>query len=98
LPDEYITKDDAWRPLRIRITEIRREPLHAITEADAIAEGYPLQGEWRSDMIGRLTETTPASPIQWYKSLWQQINGNKSWYDNPDVWVLSFTIEWSPSL
>lgn len=36
--DSYKTLG-GWKPLRIRITAIRREPLQSITEADALAEG-----------------------------------------------------------
>jgi len=27
-----------------------------------------------------------------YKQLWISINGEQSWYDNPDVWVLEFQV------
>ena len=37
--DDPTMLPDNWRPLRIFITSIRREPLQAITEADAVAEG-----------------------------------------------------------
>jgi hypothetical protein len=91
LPDEYITKDDAWRPLRIRITEIRREPLQAITEADAIAEGC----KGRTVYTGYTNEDTvdyDMTPRDEYRDLWNSINGPKSWDLNPDVWVLTFEV------
>lgn len=79
-------------PLRIRLLSIYRKRLQDISEADAVAEGYPYKVEWHHTMIGRLVESTPPSPIQWYRQLWQSINGPKSWDANPDVWVLTFEI------
>lgn len=47
--------EQGWQPLRIRITAIRREPLQAITEADALAEGVGSVAEYAAlwDSINR---------------------------------------------
>ena len=52
------------------------QPLHAISEADARAEGLP-QG-------------FPGTARDWFKSQWQLVHGPGSWDLNPQVWVLSF--------
>lgn len=78
-----------WRPsihmprpacrLRLELTEVRIERLHAITEEDAIAEGAQCAG-------------FPAALTNYgaFGRLWQKINGNESWDANPFVWVLGF--------
>jgi hypothetical protein len=83
-PEHYIVNDPCWQPLRIRITAIRREPLQWISEADAVAEGYP-RTEPRPG-------TTILPPISWYRELWAAINGRGSWGKNPPVWVIEFEV------
>ena len=60
----------------LEITAVRVEPLNAISDADARAEGCPKQS---SDF-----------PIGWYHALWDDINGSGSWHANPWVWVVEF--------
>ena len=73
-----------YRPLRIRFTDIRRESLQAISEADAIAEGYP--------HTHPKPGITILPPVSWYAELWTAINGKGSWAANPDVWALTFEV------
>jgi hypothetical protein len=82
-PEHYIVNDPCWRPLRIRITALRREPLQDISAADAMTEGYP-------EVITRYTAAT--APIEWYRELWDSINTRAPyrWDDNPAVWVIEF--------
>ncbi|MBZ0291403.1 MAG: ASCH domain-containing protein [Anaerolineae bacterium] len=63
---------------RIRITDIRKEPLQELSTEDAIAEGVVLK-----DYVG---------PRLRYSNLWDSINTRKGirWNDNPDVWVITF--------
>jgi hypothetical protein len=97
-----------WRPsihmprkasrITLEITNIRIERLNAISEADAIAEGiesephkvfgvhYKLYGE-----LERLNQWT-VGPKWSYETLWESINGQGSWKQNPWVWVVEFKV------
>jgi hypothetical protein len=84
-----------WRPsihmprwasrITLRITDIRVERLHDITEDDARAEGCPYPTEWAGRFVDR-DETAKT----WFKSLWNKINGPGAWEANPWVWVVAF--------
>jgi hypothetical protein len=64
------------------ITNIRIERLHAITDADAIAEGTPLQ-------VGYSAED---GPMPHFKLLWEDIHGDGSWTRNPWLWVIEYKV------
>jgi len=68
-----------WSRLTLDITDVRFEPLHDISEADAIAEGC----EGRVDGL-RL-------PSEHYAELWDELHGEGAWASNPEVVVLTFT-------
>jgi hypothetical protein len=81
-----------------KITNVRIERLQDISEHDAINEGIIC--EWLE-----LTTTTftamdyltgkmriDFSAKESYRSLWILINGQKSWDDNPLVWVYDFDV------
>lgn len=78
----------------LTIKSIRIERLQAIGEEEAKAEGVDkifndLFDEWRfkdyanNDFSWRLAVSS-------FKSLWEKINGKKSWDQNPFVWVYEF--------
>lgn len=71
-PSIFMPKDAAriW----LRITNVRVERLHEITEEDAIREG--------SKYLLNVRE--------WFADLWKSINGEESWKSNPWVWVVEF--------
>ncbi|WP_127158450.1 hypothetical protein [Xanthomonas arboricola] len=91
---------EPWRPstsmprsacrVVLEITEVRVERLHAISAADAEAEGlrkFPFEDShawaWRDgDRCGH------ASPTSAFRSLWTSTGGD--WEANPWVWVISF--------
>jgi hypothetical protein len=64
--------------LTLELTDVRVERLQDITTGDAWAEGCP-----NSD-IGAIRD--------WFKPLWESINGAGSWKANPWVWVLGFKV------
>lgn len=65
--------------ITLEITGVRVERLQAITRGDAMAEGCPFQ-----NMAAGL------DPRDWYRELWNEINGPSSWDANPWVWVIEF--------
>jgi hypothetical protein len=80
--------------LTLEITDVRIERLHAISEADAEAEGV------RELSIGPIHMVSPeacgevdrakAPALFLWEMLWRSINGADSWASNPWVWVVSF--------
>lgn len=63
--------------ITLEVMEVRCDRLHDITEADALAEGM----DWNEiDLTAR----------DRFSALWEQINGNGSWDENPWVFVCSF--------
>lgn len=76
--------------ITLEITGIRVEPLQDITEKDAVAEGC------RADY--GLSPGTPYDPPEYvghsavedFAGLWESINGDGSWGENPFVWVVEF--------
>lgn len=84
-----------WRPsihmprwasrITLRVTSVRVERLHAITEDDAAAEGAPrvlaLDEEHGRDERGHRIG---------FEALWREINGDASWDANPWVWRVEF--------
>lgn len=101
---EKLLRDDGWRGkwkpsifmpraasrITLTITDIRCEPLQAISETDAIAEGVYRSGKrWEIEGI----VATPFSAADAYKSLWNYIHGRDAWDQNPWVWVVCFTAE-----
>jgi hypothetical protein len=77
--------------LTLEITDVRVERLHAITEADAIAEGVYTNAEALA-ALGLPPETpVSGSCVDKYRIVWESINGKKfPWASNPWVWVISF--------
>lgn len=75
-----------WRPsiflpkhlsrIKLRVTNVRSEPLQNITRRDALLEGI----------------TNTNNPIESFKALWYSINGKESWYSNPWVYVYEFEV------
>lgn len=69
----------AFSRITLEITKIRTERLQEITQKDAMKEGYDFSA------------SGSASAIEWFKTLWDSINGKKyPWESNPWVWVIEF--------
>lgn len=68
--------------LFLRVKSVRVERLQEISEADAIAEGFPFpKGQ---------NENYPDRARYWFKNLWSDVYGSSSWESNPLVWVVEF--------
>jgi len=88
--------------LFLKLTNIRIERLNDISESDAVAEGIERWTEER--MKSNPTHykvyfqnckpedlmSYTSCPIDSYETLWQKINGEKSWAENSFVWVYEF--------
>lgn len=97
---------DKWKPsihmpkaaarIWLKVTNVRVERLQDISEADAIAEGLihsELFNEWggvepHPEVKGHYRWYQ--NPIDAFKNLWESINGDGSWKENPWVWVIEF--------
>lgn len=79
--------------LTLLVSRVWVEPLQAISNADAIAEGVerndPRVGGWR-DYQGQLTSAMSARES--YASLWMKLHGRDSWKSNPDVVAIEFAV------
>lgn len=77
----------------LRLTNIRIERLNEISELDAIREGVEqFEGIYNEFAYKsyRHNHILLDSPIESYRTLWEKINGEKSWEENPFVWVYEF--------
>lgn len=63
--------------LTLTVTDVRVERLQDISEAGAIAEGWP------AGLV---------FPIDWYRDLWDSINGEGAWDANPWIAAISFSV------
>ena len=98
---EMSNEDWKWEPsifmpkkacrLFLKITDIKVERLHDISEADAICEGI-----FKAESCGEIMYYNnkqgggSLSAKKSFKILWAKINGEESWNANPWVWVISF--------
>ena len=84
----------------LKVTNVRVERLHDISEADAIAEGVRLDpdfGYWCSECSKKghgasiiCEDGFFKTAKEAFRSLWISINGLDSWEQNPYVWVYDF--------
>lgn len=80
--------------ITLEIVQIRSQRVNEISNEDALAEGIcefrskPLGKKWYG--VNEDQEDAGASPKSGYWILWDQINGEDSWYVNPHVWIYEF--------
>lgn len=66
--------------ITLEIINVRVQRLQEISEHDAGEEG------WRGSVQDAFIE----HPLDWFRSLWNSINGPGAWDKNPWVWVIEF--------
>lgn len=89
----------------LNITDVRAELLQSISTHDAICEGIesfrPVPGDGAPEtQYKRYTDIRglpgkgkwTSIPEFSFRTLWESINGPKSWDDNPYVWVIKFDV------
>jgi len=95
-----------WRwasRITLEIVSVRVERLLQISEEDAIAEGAVRNDapgeEWDGTYLtqryidgveGSQDDEPHGSARDWYREVWEGINGKGSWAANPWVWVVEF--------
>lgn len=81
----------------LRVTDVRVQRLHDISETDAIAEGISRNPHGNGDQWMDYPAGNSAAgwldPRDSFRTLWDIINGADSWRANPFVWAVSFTVE-----
>jgi hypothetical protein len=95
--------DEPWKPsifmpkeacrIFLKLTDIRVERLNDISVSDAISEGiekFSNGSGFRKYHKKDKVHLVAVNPIESYQSLWEKINGEKSWSENPFVWVYKF--------
>ena len=90
---------DPFRRIKLVITDIRLEHLNDINEVGALAEGVDykvmankmgvIRVRFKGYDCGLFYNPSARNS---FISLWQKIYGDLSWYDNPLVWVISFSV------
>ena len=81
--------------ISLELTGVRIERLHAITEADARAEGVETDElmeflDWAHSVAPRGVSCEFPTLRSEFEKLWRKINGWDSWDANPWVWVVEF--------
>ena len=86
----------------LKITGIKVERLHHISEEDSKAEGVTFDnlfeqyecasctGKGHSGAYHMCDDGYYDTAVDAFKSLWVEINGRQSWDANPWIWAISF--------
>lgn len=103
---DLLADDGPWRPgihmprwasrLTLTVTNVRVQRLQDISEEDAIAEGIAQlrNGQWHWSNHGRtdFEQHGYHTARGAYDALWGDINGPKSWPENPWIIALTFSV------
>lgn len=76
--------------IQLEITNVRVERLNDISEADAVSEGVEIKVKRIVKPYSNPVEYLKIPAVEWYRDLWESINGAGSWAANPWVWVIEF--------
>lgn len=74
--------------ITLEITAVRVERLQDISDTDAKAEGVTIQPD--AEMTSHFIRGKQSPAQLEYFALWESINGEGSWEQNPWVWVIEF--------
>lgn len=86
----------------LKVTNVRCERLHDISEDDAIAEGCSLYGpfgEYKGSIHpngGGMRYRGYSTAKRAFQCIWETINCKESWKQNPFVWVYEFEVTEKP--
>jgi hypothetical protein len=87
--DKGILRENGYKPLRIRITDIHRESLQDIDAFGVNYEGILLPEKY----VSYNNLTRPEIEREMFRKLWDSLATPATrWNANPDVWVLTFEI------
>jgi hypothetical protein len=100
------SKITKWKPsifmprwasrLTLRLIDVRVERLQEISYEDAIAEGLGFPDARLEPVGDGETWEQSARRLKWpqrlYEKLWESINGEGSWAENPWCWALTFDV------
>lgn len=76
----WVRKMPRWASrIMLEVTGVRVERLQEISRGDVMAEGCPFPNMQKGP-----------DPRQWFRDLWETINGPGSWDANPWVWAIEF--------
>lgn len=78
--------------ITLTVTDVKIERLQAISKADSLAEGIVQYGRYYG-VEGGDWDDACLDPREAYGALWAKINGQATWYANPWVVAVSFTVE-----
>lgn len=79
--------------ITLAVTDVRVQRLREISGQDAVAEGAGLQDCYGPDCPNDLDGCNARGCFgarEWYRDLWNTINGPGSWDANPFVWAITF--------
>lgn len=79
--------------ITLEVAHVRVERLQDISVSDARAEGVEEFARTHCESLGqrkRCGVCSSKNPKHQFEILWRMIHGNKSWNDNPFVWVITF--------
>lgn len=93
--DLLLAARSPFLPIRclLRVTGVRRERLHAITDGDAMGEGVKLLTNsagyaYTADLND--PELYADDAVSAFRLLWERVHGPGAWEANPEVVVLTF--------
>lgn len=109
-PDTDLMRDEPpWRPsihmpryvsrLTLVVQEVRRQRLQEIGLEDVLAEGAPIDPDYRdatrdqsSPPMVKIDAAQWCTPRAWFHRLWDALHGSGAWETNPEVVTLIFEV------
>lgn len=105
-PNWIMASGEHWKPsihmpkkaarIWLEVIDVRIEQLNSISSTDARREGICIDPETGAKYINYMGGLPTYSERTSFQTLWESINGEKSWKDNPWVWVIEFKVIQKP--